>query len=392
MPMNILMVNKFLYPRGGAESYALRLGAALRRRGENVEFFGVEGPNTVGNSAGAFAPIVDTGSRGKGSAAALYSRAARRKMREAMKKFCPDVVHFNNISYHLTPSVILEAAEQGAATVLTAHDYQLVCPNYRLLKSGGELCEGCIGRGCLPCLKRRCVHGSLAKSALAAAENALWRTAKAYSMLGAVICPSRFLAEKLSARGDIRDKLTVLPSFAEGGPLPTEGGKYVLYFGRLVEEKGLNTLLAVSRSLKSVPFVIAGDGPLRAAAEAAGENVRCTGFLPDGELKRLIVGARFTVHPSEWYENCSLSVLESLALGVPAVGADIGGIPETIVHGRNGLLFKSGNAASLKAAVTALWSDEALLGRLREGCRGSVTTEDDYCEKILKLYNSLVRR
>ncbi len=76
------------------------------------------------------------------------------------------------------------------------------------------------------------------------------------------------------------------------------------------------------------------------------ENVTFLGHLDAGELFPLVQKAAFTVVPSEWYENYSMSVIESLANGTPVIGARIGGIPEQVQDGWNGLLFESGNVTS----------------------------------------------
>ena len=111
--MKVLLVNKFLYPKGGAETYVFKLGEALKDNGHEVEYFGLENEkNIVGNSANAYAPDMDLTAGISENLLApfkiIYSRQARRQIKKVLESFKPDVVHLNNIQFYLTPSIILE--------------------------------------------------------------------------------------------------------------------------------------------------------------------------------------------------------------------------------------------------------------------------------------------
>ena len=166
----------------------------------------------------------------------------------------------------------------------------------------------------------------------------------------------------------------------------TEKQDYVLYFGRFSREKGIDTLLKVCKALLDIPFVFAGTGPLE--GEIAGvPNIKNVGFQRGQALENLIRQARFSVYPSQWYENCPFSVMESQLYGTPVLGADIGGIPELIEVGKTGELFESGNAAQLEKKIRTLWEDRELTDRYSENC--AHLRFDDvaaYTEKLLKLY------
>ena len=111
--MKILLVNKFLYPKGGSETYVFKLGNILKNNGHDVQYFGLENEkNIVSNNVGASVSDMDF-SKGviKNLFAPLriiYSSEARKKIREVLNDFSPDVVHLNNIQFHLTPSIVLE--------------------------------------------------------------------------------------------------------------------------------------------------------------------------------------------------------------------------------------------------------------------------------------------
>lgn len=366
--MKILMVNKFLHPNGGSETYIFKLGEALQNQGHQVEYFGMEHPGRiVGNRVNAYTSNMDfhCGSKlGKifYPVKTIYSREARKQIRLVLEDFQPDVCHLNNFNYQLTPSIILEIRkwekESGhpCKILYTAHDYQLVCPNHMCRNPNTNVnCENCLGGHFLPCIKGRCIHGSLAKSVIGAAEAYFWKWMGVYRQIDHIICCSEFMKTKLDTNPVFAKKTVALHNFVE--PVKEKNVQkkdYILYFGRYSQEKGVATLVQVAKHLPEIPFVFAGSGPLEPLLEGVG-NIRNVGFQTGEALETLIREARFTVYPSEWYENCPFSVMESQMYGTPVLGANIGGIPELIQPGVTGELFESGNEDSLKRQIVDMW-------------------------------------
>lgn len=159
-----------------------------------------------------------------------------------------------------------------------------------------------------------------------------------------------------------------------------------MYFGRFSEEKGVRTLIKACERLPEIPFVFAGTGPLEPLVNTV-PNIRNVGFQKGEALERLIREARFSICPSEWYENCPFSVMESQMYGTPVLGAAIGGIPELIDDGSSGELFESGNGEELRRKIEELWADRVKLKRYREGCQKvHFDTVAEYCGKLLNIY------
>lgn len=115
-------------------------------------------------------------------------------------------------------------------------------------------------------------------------------------------------------------------------------------------------------------FIFAGTGPLENEIKGI-SNIKNVGFQTGEALETLIREARFSIYPSEWYENCPFSVMESQMYGTPVLGADIGGVPELIEVGKTGELFESGNAAELKEKIRKLWSDRKLTDTYSRNCK-----------------------
>ena len=255
-----------------------------------------------------------------------------------------------------------------------------------------ETCDRCISGGYSQCTKNRCIHNSLLKSAIGTIEATLYHFLHTYRMVDKVIAPSRFMYDKLSSNKDIADRLIMLRNFVPGKvnsqKIENATGDYVLYFGRYDVQKGVLTLLKVCRELEAISFVFAGSGPLEQLVNQT-ENVANVGFVSGEELHRLIAEARFTVYPSEWYENCPFSVMESQMLGTPVIGTDIGGIPELIStdDAPTGVLVEASNADALKDAISSLWSDEDRCRCYSKNCsQNKWDNLEEYTHNILGIY------
>lgn len=401
--MRILIVNKFLYPNGGSETYIFRLGEQFQKMGHEVQYFGMEHEKRiVGNRAESYTSNMDFHS-GKLQKLLypfkiIYSREARKKIREVLEDFNPDVVHLNNFNFQLTPSILYEidsyskASRRKIRIVYTAHDSQLVCPNHLMQQYlSKERCTKCIGHSPWNCAKYKCIHGSFVKSLLGSLEAWLYRSLGTYRLIDVVICPSSFLKSKLDTCPQLAEKTVVMPNFVEQFPSRDRQEEkcepYVVYFGRFSKEKGIETLLQACKELKDIPFVFAGNGPLEEQVEQV-ENIKSKGFITGEELQKVISDAAFSVFPSECNENCPFSVMESLMYGTPVIGASIGGVPELIEEGHNGLLFESGNEKQLREKIEELWNHRELLEDLRQGCRETkFDTVEEYCTKLLLRYD-----
>jgi glycosyltransferase involved in cell wall biosynthesis len=175
-------------------------------------------------------------------------------------------------------------------------------------------------------------------------------------------------------------------------------GNYALYFGRLAPIKGISTLLGAIRQLRSLPLVIAGDGEMKneLAAEIVQhglDNVRLVGHLNGKELKETIGGARFVIVPSECYENAPFAVFESFALGKAVIASRIGGIPELITDGHNGLLFTPGHSNELAAHMAFLQEQPDVCLSMGENGRRMLQTSfapSKHFDRLEEIYRSLM--
>lgn len=393
------MINKFLYRNGGSETYTFKLGDYLQEKGHQVEYFGMDNPKRcVGNNVNAYTSDMDFHGASPikkltYSLKTIYSSEARKKIREVLEDFKPDVCHLNNFNYQLTPSIILEIRKwerqsgNKCKIIYTAHDYQLVCPNHMCNNPATRKnCERCLDGKFINCLKGKCIHGSTAKSAIGMIEAYFWKMKKVYKQLDKIICCSEFMKTKLDSNPVLASKTIAMHNFVDKvEKIECEKENYVIYFGRYSEEKGIGTLLEVCKELPEVNFVFAGTGPLEDKISGI-PNIKNVGFKTGKELENLIRKAKFSVCPSECNENCPLSVMESQMCGTPVIGSKRGGIPELIIDGENGELFESGNVEELKEKIMKLYYNNKL-NLYIDFCMSRIYDSlDEYYEKLVNLY------
>lgn len=404
--MRVLHVNKFLYRRGGAEAYMLDVADLQAAAGHEVAYFGMRHPeNPPLPLEAAFPPFLELepspkGLRRRVAAAArmVYSPASRRGIEAAVRDFRPQVVHLHNIYHQLSPSVLRPLRDLGVPTVMTLHDYKLICPTYLLLDHG-KVCEACLGGQFRHAVIRRCKDGSVGASAVLALETTVHRATHAYDPVQVFICPSRFLAGKIAEAGVYPDRLRVLSNFIDArvvSPKARPGGE-VVYVGRLREEKGVDVLVEAMRHLSRHRLDVVGDGPERSrletlAAGCAPGRVRFHGSVPKDRVLSLVRSATVAVMPSRCHENQPMAVLEAFACGVPVVASELGGLPELVQAGRHGETVPANEPAALAEALARLLGDPERAFQVGRAARRHVERQfapERHLERLEALYLSV---
>lgn len=388
--MRILLSNKFYYPRGGDCIYTIDLERMLREAGHEIAIFAMQNPQNLDSEWSRYFPSEVSFSPKKpiqffkAVTRPIFSWEVARKFKEILDEFSPEVVHLNNIHTQLSPLIAKIAYERGIRVIWTLHDYKLLCPRYDCIRDG-KPCELCIAGDNTPVLSHSCMKGSKFASLIAWLEAEKWNRKTLEKYTNAFICPSRFMKVKMEQGGFDPGKLHVLRNFIDPrkieGPLLEKKDHYC-YVGRLTEEKGLRTLLEVAAKL---PFTlkVLGTGPLEQVLRAQYNKYSQIGFMghqPWHVIREVLGSARCMVVPSEWYENCPLSVLEAQALGTVVLGANIGGIPE-LLNNEHDSLFPAGDAYMLEVAIRDIY--------MRATNSAPRTSSDDsYIKHLVALYDS----
>jgi len=261
--MKIIQVNKFLYPKGGADKYCLNLIEDLSQAGDTVIPFGMADSRNLNSSwSQYFSENIDyhtPGNNFKIASRLIWNKEAASQFAKLLDETKPDLIHAHNIYHQLSPSILVEAKKRQIPVVMTLHDYKLVCPNY-LLFTHGSHCERCVTGSYINCLVHNC-YNSYSRSGLAALEsflhNKVWHVYR--DNVDLFISPSEYLKEKMIKAGWDANKIIVLinpaPSY-----LPQPIGNRLLYIGRLSTEKGVDVLLKALK-LTDEQLDIAGTGP-----------------------------------------------------------------------------------------------------------------------------------
>ncbi len=399
--MKILMVNKFLYPRGGCETYMLSLAEQLQKLGHEVEFFGMyDDKNTVGNTIEQYTQNMDFHSKGLERFfypfKIIYSFEAKKKLIKVIDNFKPDIIHLNNINFQLTPSVIYGAKKRKIPVIQTVHDYQMICPNHLLYNfDKNVICEKCISDSHINCIKNKCIHNSLIKSIIGVIEAKLYSWLKTYKKVDLFVCPSYFLEKKLLSANDLYDGRTkTIHNFISKNEFSVEGNNepYIAFAGRLSKEKGIELLAQTAKLLPEYTFAIAGSGPDEDLLKDI-ENVKLVGFLTGEKLRNFMGNAKLLVVPSIWYENCPLSILESQSFGVPVVTMNNGGMAELVKDGVSGILLDEPTPEEMASKLRNAFKNEQYYATLKENCineKDNILTVETYCDILLEEYKKLV--
>ncbi|MDL1957457.1 MAG: glycosyltransferase family 4 protein [Candidatus Desulfofervidus auxilii] len=396
------MVNKFFYLKGGSERVLFQEREFLLNNGIKVIDFSMQNPKNLSSVYSSyFVSYIDYYNvngfliKLKNALKFIHSPEAVRKIKLLIQKEKPDIAHLHNIYHQLTPSIIHPLKEQGIKIVLTLHDGKLICPTYLMLNKETKPCLECQGRYFYKPFLKNCA-GSRLRGFLLMIEAYWHKFFKSYDKVDLFIAPSQFLAEIVSQRIP-REKIVVLRNGIDLNEYkPTyEDEKYVLYFGRLSKEKGIEALLKAHQDIaKEIPLKIVGTGVIEDELKTKYPRAEFLGYKTGEELKSIIAQASFVVMPSEWYENCSMAVLEAMALGKPIIASRIGGLPEQVEDGKTGLLFETGNVEELREKMLYLWKNRDL--RIEMGREARKKAEREFslkrhCEELLQIYKRLLQ-
>lgn len=399
--MRILLANKFYYPRGGDCIYTLNLESLLKKHGHEIGIFSMDYPRNIDTPWNKYFPsevkfrlsptIIDSFLRPFGT------KDVANKFNALLDDFNPDVVHLNNIHSQLSPIIAEIAHQRGIKVIWTLHDYKLLCPKYDCMRNNGMSCNDCFANPNLPdktlkknVLKNKCLKNSYVASFLGYREALKWNRERLEKSTDAYICPSQFLASKMSEGGFISSKLHVHTNFinvekCNGKNSPKED--YYCYVGRLSKEKGIKTLIAAANQLPYKLYVI-GKGPIYNEIKAISKShIELLGQKNWEDLKAIEQKARFSVIASEALENNPLSVIESKCLGTPVLGARIGGIPELIEEGVNGMTFESGNIQDLVSKIETMMHHHFDYEQISEEAK-AIYSDDEYYRFLMNLYNN----
>lgn len=313
----------------------------------------------------------------------VWATDAPARLATVLRDFRPEVAHFHNTFPQLSPRAYRVCRSVGVPVVQTLHNYRTVCAGAMLMRDG-TVCERCLGGRFFNGVRHACYRQSRLASGAVVAMQYLHHAIGTFSdCVDKYIALTAFARDKYIAGGLPAARIVVKPNSLAADPGEGQGeGGFVLYVGRLAEEKGIRTLLRAWESLRDMRLVIAGDGPLRgvvqSAAAASNGSIEAPGMVAPSEVARLMGEAVCLVMPSEWYEGFPMTAVEAYARGLPLVASRIGSLAEIVTPSSTGALFEPGDAASLARALRGVVEDKATLAARRRGAR----------ERFVKYYSA----
>lgn len=433
--MRVLVVSPHLPPSflGGVEVYSAGLLRALGDRGHDV--MGVAVERLTSAPADGCTAVVDE-AQGypvhRLQMALAPSRVfpllathgpAEDWMERHLHHTRPDVVHLQS-GYLLGAPTLAAARRTGTPVVLTLHDYWFACPRVTLRHPSGAICSGPSPGKCAWCLtadqRRHRWLDAMSGGALTRGRDKswLWRTfvgddggavierqqllAGLLDSAAAVLAPTRFVANRVAATGFPADRIVTsrcgMPPLSRHVPARADGLR-LAYIGQVAPHKGIHLLIQAVRALDDRAVSLQIHGPLTPYPEyvahlrslAAGDpRIAFRGPYRREALPDLFAAADVVVAPSTWHEVAALVIQEAQASGVPVLASNLGGSPELIRDGVDGLLFDPETPGDLERQLRRLLDEPGLL-RALAAAAPTPRTIDEEVDALLALYASLER-
>lgn len=367
--MRILQLHNHHSSKGGAMEVLAHERELLAGRGHEVEQYTTPAAEELDLS-----PV-------RAGLKAIWNIEACRDIDAVITRFAPDVVHVHTPFPLMSPAVFRTAHRRGVPTVATLHSFRYSCIAATCFRAGST-CEDCVGKLIkLDGIRHRCYHDSIGASAAMTVSLAVHRGIGTFrDSVDRFLPLTQFAKRMLSREGIHESKIRVKANSVPDPGEPTSPrtrNPYFAFAGRLIEVKGVRTLLDAWQRAETGEYTlqIAGDGALadlvkqRAATDS---SIRYLGWLEEAATTELMAGAEAVIVPSEWYEGFPLVILRSLSVGTPVLVSSLENLSVEVLEDRSGWTFAVGDAQSLAGALGAvLTTHPSDLAATRERARES---------------------
>jgi glycosyltransferase involved in cell wall biosynthesis len=406
--MKILQINNIHFRRGGADIVYFNTGRLLENQGHEVFYFSQENEkNDNSTSNGYF--VKETNYFDKtffkkvyAIPRFFYSQESKNKLSKLINDLQPDIAHIHLYKGVLTPSILQALKTNKVPTVITLHDFGLLCPHNLMLDGKMNICTKCVTGTALNCISNKCNRNNLMLSTISSLEFIFHKTFFPFEKyFDKIIAVSKFGQSMHQKSKNIAEKITHLYNFypkLNETKINSVKGDYLLYFGRLSAEKGVKTLFSAwLKEERKSKLKVVGTGELfddLNKIASGSTKIEMLGFKSGEELNTLIREASFIIVPSEWYENNPLTIIEAYANGKPVIGSNVGGIPEIIKDGDTGFLFEMGSENELSEKINIAESiSEVEYYRLSMNAREFAEehfSEESHYRSLMSTYENLI--
>jgi len=408
--MKVLLINNCHYRRGGADVVYLNSGKLLESKGHEVAFFSTASPqNEPSRFSEYFVEDIDALKLNfiqqlYRMPRKLYSSMAKKNLGKLIEYIKPDIAHIHLYKGGLTASILPVLKRFKIPTVITLHDYSLLCPRNIFVNGDGNICEKCLNSHPFNCVINRCNRKNIFYSFINYVEyeinNELY---KPETYFDKIICVCKFNFDKHMFKIKLRNKLVQLYNFSPdlSHSVPNHvKGNYFLFYGRLKKFKGILTLIEAWKNLSiNLELKVVGEGNLFKQIEKSIHddkmmNVSLLGYKSGEELNDLIKNASYIIVPSEVYENNPMTIIEAYSFGKPVIGSEIGGIPEIIEEGKTGFSFEMGNVQKLVEIIEYAGklnnADYEILSANARSYAERNFSSDNHYESLMAIYRNTI--
>ena len=296
----------------------------------------------------------------------LWSKKHYKAVQKIIREEKPDLVHIHTFFPLLSPSILYAAKRCNTPVVATLHDTRFICPCATSL-CGLDLCNKCGDGHYFRMCKYGCFKGSKFQSLIVAGIFKYHRIRRSfYDQIDKYICLNDSQITLLENIGFDKAKIIKKYNFVSDAEASLKSitinglpDRYVVFYGRIGEEKGIRILMKSWADL-DIPLVVMGGGPLEEEFKSWAKtklNVFFLGYTEHSKCLSIVKGAEFVVFPSIWYEGCSMVEIEAMSLGKALIATDLGFSQEAILDKYNGVKFKLGDIDEFKQKITFLWNN-----------------------------------
>lgn len=403
--MRILQINKHHFVKGGADRVYLNTGNLLENNGHEVIYFSTAHPNNIDcRYSDLFVPFLENRENGFvrnlfNTCKYLYNKEASENLNRLIETYHPDIAHLHLIYGEMSGSVLKVLKSKKIPVVQTVHDYRMLCPANAFVDAQYQICERCGNKAFYNCAAKRCKDNNFFYSSVLSLEAYVRKYfIDPVDFIDHFIFVSRFSREKhIEYDNRFTAKSCQLYNFNVTDDAKSEpsNNNYLLYYGRLSKEKGLELMLQTAERT-GVNLKIAGSGPLEETVlvyARKNKNIEYVGYKNGSELDDLILKSSFIVVPSECYENNPMTIIEAYSFGIPVIGSRLGGIPEVLLDSKTGFLFESRNGDDLAEVIQKAMRLEPgqyleLSMNARKFAEQNFSSAEHY-EKLMRVYSKV---
>lgn len=403
--MKILQINNHYDYYGGANIVFINTGKLLDEYGHEVTYFAVRENNESNKKCSHYIlwPEKRTITR---FIDYFYNSNSKARLEFFINKYQPQVAHLHIFYGGLSNSIFDVLKKYNIPTVMTVHDYRLLCPAHNFIDRHGTVCEICAERGYISCIKKKCLRNSVLISTLASAECMYRDLYYPYDeYVNHFIFLSRFSYDKyIQYKPGLKNKASVLYNFSPTAKTTCESAAIkknsIVYIGRLSREKGILNLVNLWQTIdKSIRLVIAGSGPQEKEIKYlvrnnALNNVEVLGQIDRNDVGYLLRTSKYLILPSICYEHNPLSVLEAYAAGIPVIVSRLGAMTELVPDGTGFLFDPFDNTSIVNAIRQASEISEIEYMKIRKAVWRHYRmnySKEVHVKRLIEIYESVIK-